>query len=227
MKYTGGVLCNSLFCNIFKNIFEGYRWNILELYFVTAGKLVISRSTEILKNSRLCFFEISATNCPSAHWFPSGAREHSGRQFPSKTPHSGHHQRGADLYSLHRAKFRHSWDQLWLALSYQVLTFTPLSTAKRGDCQNTGAAILFTMLLLSLLSQFSRVRLLVTPWTAAPQAPLSMGFPRQEYWRDFLFTMVGLKTEDEAEGVFSQKMLLVLEGGRCLEQTRYIYIRHR
>ena len=57
--------------------------------------------------------------------------------------------------------------------------------------------------------------------------PLSMGFPRQEYWRDFLFTMVGLKTEDEAEGVFSQKMLLVLEGGRCLEQTRYIYIRHR
>ena len=22
----------------------------------------------------------------------------------------------------------------------------------------------------------------VTPWTVAPQAPLSMGFPRQEYW---------------------------------------------
>ena len=77
------------------------------------------------------------------------------------------------------------------------------------------------------VKSLSRVRLLVTPWTAAPQAPLSMGFPRQEYWRDFLFTMVGLKTEDEAEGVFSQKMLLVLEGGRCLEQTRYIYIQHR
>ena len=28
----------------------------------------------------------------------------------------------------------------------------------------------------------SRVRLLVTPWTAAPQAPPSMGFSRQEYW---------------------------------------------
>ena len=27
----------------------------------------------------------------------------------------------------------------------------------------------------------SRVLLFVTPWTAAPQAPLSMGFPRQEY----------------------------------------------
>ena len=29
----------------------------------------------------------------------------------------------------------------------------------------------------------SRVRLLATPWTAAYQAPLSMGFSRQEYWR--------------------------------------------
>ena len=28
----------------------------------------------------------------------------------------------------------------------------------------------------------SHVRLLVTPWTAAYQAPLSMGFARQEYW---------------------------------------------
>ena len=27
-----------------------------------------------------------------------------------------------------------------------------------------------------------RVRLLATPWTAAHQAPLSMGFARQEYW---------------------------------------------
>ena len=28
----------------------------------------------------------------------------------------------------------------------------------------------------------SRVRLFATPWTAASQAPLSMGFSRQEYW---------------------------------------------
>ena len=28
----------------------------------------------------------------------------------------------------------------------------------------------------------SRVRLLATPWTAAHQAPRSMGFSRQEYW---------------------------------------------
>ena len=33
-----------------------------------------------------------------------------------------------------------------------------------------------------MLSRFSRVRLFVTPWTVAQQAPLSMGFSKQEYW---------------------------------------------
>ena len=32
------------------------------------------------------------------------------------------------------------------------------------------------------VKSFSRVRLVATPWTAAYQAPLSMGFSRQEYW---------------------------------------------
>ena len=32
----------------------------------------------------------------------------------------------------------------------------------------------------------SRVRLFTTPWTAAHQVPLSMGFSRQEYWSHFL-----------------------------------------
>jgi len=27
---------------------------------------------------------------------------------------------------------------------------------------------------------------LVTPWTVACQAPLSRGFPRQEYWNELL-----------------------------------------
>ena len=33
-----------------------------------------------------------------------------------------------------------------------------------------------------VLSHFSRVQLFVTLWTVALQAPLSMGFSRQEYW---------------------------------------------
>ena len=32
------------------------------------------------------------------------------------------------------------------------------------------------------IKSLSRVQLLVTPWTAAYQAPPSMGFSRQEYW---------------------------------------------
>ena len=32
------------------------------------------------------------------------------------------------------------------------------------------------------VKSLSRVRPLATPWTAAYQAPLSMGFSRQEYW---------------------------------------------
>ena len=35
---------------------------------------------------------------------------------------------------------------------------------------------------LCMLSRFSYVRLCATPWTVARQAPLSMGFSRQEYW---------------------------------------------
>ena len=38
-----------------------------------------------------------------------------------------------------------------------------------------------------LLSHFSRVRLLATPWTAAHQAPPSLGFSRQEHWSGLPF----------------------------------------
>ena len=35
---------------------------------------------------------------------------------------------------------------------------------------------------MNVLSRFRCVRLFVTPWTVARQAPLSMEFYRQEYW---------------------------------------------
>ena len=38
-----------------------------------------------------------------------------------------------------------------------------------------------------LLSRFSRVRLCVTPWMAAHQAPPSLGFSRQEHWSGLPF----------------------------------------
>ena len=42
-------------------------------------------------------------------------------------------------------------------------------------------------MLLLLLSRFSRVWLCATPWTAAHQAPLSLGFSRQEHWSGLSF----------------------------------------
>ena len=38
-----------------------------------------------------------------------------------------------------------------------------------------------------VLSRFSRVQLFATLWTVARQAPLSVGFSRQEHWRELPF----------------------------------------
>ena len=37
----------------------------------------------------------------------------------------------------------------------------------------------------------SRVQVFVTLWTLAHQVPLSMGFPRQEYWSGLLYPLPG------------------------------------
>ena len=58
---------------------------------------------------------------------------------------------------------------------------------KPTETNNTITEIKNTLLLLLLLSRFSRVRLCATPWTAAYQAPPSMGFSRQEYWSGLPF----------------------------------------
>ena len=41
------------------------------------------------------------------------------------------------------------------------------------------------------VKSLSRVRLFATPWTVAYQAPLSMGFSRQEYWSGLPFPSPG------------------------------------
>ena len=46
-----------------------------------------------------------------------------------------------------------------------------------------------------VLSHFSRVRLSATPWTMACQAPLSMGFSRQEHWSGLPFPSPAIKYE--------------------------------
>ena len=59
------------------------------------------------------------------------------------------------------------------------LAFQCIEQIKKFEIDIT---IVRPLLLLLRLSRFSRVRLLANPWTAAHQAPLPMGFSRQEYW---------------------------------------------
>ena len=56
------------------------------------------------------------------------------------------------------------------------------------------------------VKSLSRVWLLVTPWTAAYQAPLSMGFSRQEYWSGF-FLNLGRSKETEPGTLFCEFFL--------------------
>ena len=44
---------------------------------------------------------------------------------------------------------------------------------------------------LCTLSRFSNVQLFANPWTIAHQAPLSMGFSRQEHWSGLPFPSPG------------------------------------
>ena len=52
----------------------------------------------------------------------------------------------------------------------------------KGVWQGCSYNSLFYLYEECVLSSFSCVQLLVTPWTVAHQAPPSMGFSRQEYW---------------------------------------------
>ena len=53
--------------------------------------------------------------------------------------------------------------------------------------------------------------LFVTPWTVAHQAPLSMEFPRQEYWTGLSFPALGDLSDPEIESMFP--VSLALAGG--------------
>ena len=61
------------------------------------------------------------------------------------------------------------------------------SPVMAGKIFTTSSTWEASLLLLLLLSRFSRVRLCVTPETAAHQAPPSLGFSRQEYWSGLPF----------------------------------------
>ena len=70
-------------------------------------------------------------------------------------------------------------------ISAIICLFIMLVIAGSYPCQQVYNPSVF------VLSHFSRVRLCVTQWTVAHQAPLSMGFSRQEYWSGLSFLPPG------------------------------------
>ena len=74
----------------------------------------------------------------------------------------------------------------------------------------------------------SHMRLFATPWTVARQAPLSMGFPRQEYWSGLPFLPpedlmdTGIKSMSPAASALAGRFFTTEPPGKPL--SKYIYI---
>ena len=62
------------------------------------------------------------------------------------------------------------------------------------------------------MKSLSRVRLFATPWTVAYQAPLSMGFSRQECWSGLPFPSPIERVDRETETV--REIVIVAEAGK-------------
>ena len=73
-----------------------------------------------------------------------------------------------------------SFGSFFLSISFFSSHLSPLFAS-------LSVSFFVSLLLLLLLSRFSRVRLCATPETAAHQAPPSLGFSRQEHWSGLPF----------------------------------------
>ena len=83
-----------------------------------------------------------------------------------------------------------------------------------------------------MLSHFSRVQLFATLWSIARQAPLSMGFSRQEYWSGLPFPAPGdlpdpgIKFESPMSPALQADSLLLSPGEAhvCIHVYMYMHI---
>ena len=74
-----------------------------------------------------------------------------------------------------------------------ILIFLSLSTSSIDSCYKLGFSSS------CMLSLFSPVWLFVTLWTIANQVPLSVGFPRQEYWSGLPYSPAADLPDQETE----------------------------
>ena len=71
----------------------------------------------------------------------------------------------------------------------------------------------------------SHVRLFATPGTLARQAPLSIGFPRQEYWSGFRFPSPGDLLDPQTEPkcpVLAGRFFTTAPSGKSLATVKLI-----
>ena len=66
----------------------------------------------------------------------------------------------------------------------------------------------------SEVKSLSRVRLFATPWTVAYQAPLPVGFSRQEYWSRLPFPSPG--DLQRSQIIFKSSLSLYIDGRQQL-----------
>ena len=90
----------------------------------------------------------------------------------------------------------------WANLSSRCLvgTMSDALNISQAHCYNLKREI--GALLLLLLSRFSHVQLCVTPQMAAHQAPLSLGFSRQEYWSGAIAFSIGALSKVHKKGLW-------------------------
>ena len=81
------------------------------------------------------------------------------------------------IIRIHSAKLRNQ--QLYINSIPGFTWVSPVFPLLSSFCSRINPKVVCT------LSHFSHVRLFATLWTAARQAPLSMGLSRQEYWSGF------------------------------------------
>ena len=66
----------------------------------------------------------------------------------------------------------------------------------------------------------SRIQLFMTPWTVAHQAPLLMGFPKQEYWSGLLLQGLFLTQGSNPGLLYCRQILYCLSHQRSPEETQ-------
>ena len=86
------------------------------------------------------------------------------------------------LQSMGSRRVRQDWATKQQNTTSLSLILLILSASSFAEIEFTNLSPSPGWKLLAVLSWFIHVHLLVTPWTVAHQAPLSMGFSRQEYW---------------------------------------------